>query len=103
MWRKLIALILLGLWLQSVGFGLVKNENRDELSNRQQLVSSNPLNLVQALGAHENKQKPLLSPGSGAIVAHFSAGRVWSQRQAERTEHSKRTSKIYELNRVFLI
>jgi hypothetical protein len=101
--RKLIALILLVLWLPSVRLGLVKNENRDELSNRQQLINSNPLNVVQALGTHENKQKPSLSPSSGTIVPHSGAARVWSQRHGEKSEHSKRSLKIYELNRVFLI
>ena len=103
MFRKLITLILLGLWLLSVHSGLLKNDNRDELSNHQQLVNSNALNVSQVLRSHENKQKPPLGPISGAIVSHFDAGRVWSQRQREKSEHPKRSLKIYELNRVLLI
>jgi hypothetical protein len=101
--RKFLALILLVLWLPFVHSEFIRNENRDELSNRQQLVNSNPLNVVQTLGTHENKQKPSLSPSSGAIVPHFGAGRVWSPRHEDKSEHSNSSLKIYELNRVLLI
>ena len=103
MFHKLVALILLGLWLVSVHSGLRKNDNRDELSNRQQLINSNPLSVGHALSAHENKQKPPLGPISGVIIPHFAAGRVWSQRNRENSEHLKGSLKIYELNCVFLI
>ena len=101
--RKLIAIILLTLWLPSVRSGHLQNENRDELSNRQQLVNSNALNVSQVLSAHENKQKPPLGPISGVIVPHFGAGRVWSQGNKQKSAYSNRSLRVYELNRVLLI
>ena len=102
MFRKLITLLLLGFWLSSVGFGFVKNVSGDEPS-RQQLVSFHPLTVVQALGGHDHKQKPSLTLSPGSSVPDFGAARVWSSPQGEKSEHSKRSLKIYELNRVLLI
>ena len=101
--RKLIALILLGLWLPCVRYGLVENENRDELANRQQLTGFTPFNAQQALNAHENKQKPSLGPIYGVIVSHVGVGCLWSQTDREKSKHSKRNAKLYELNRVLLL
>ena len=101
--RKLIVLILLGLWLPSVQSRILEDKERDKLSSRHQLVNSTALNVGHVLSAHENKQKPPLGPISEAIVPHFGAGRVWSQRHREKSEHAKRSLKIYELNRVLLI
>jgi hypothetical protein len=101
--RKLIALILFSLWLPCVCSGLVKNENRDELANRQQLANVNPLNVGQALNAHQSKQKPSLGLISGVIVSDFGVRRAWSQTDKQKSEHSKRSLKIYALNRVLLI
>jgi len=80
----------------------LESGNRDELSNRQQLTNSNPLNVPRFFTSGENKQKPSLALSSG-IVPHLGASRVWLQKQEKKTAQSTRILRIYELNRVFLI
>ena len=103
MFQRIVALLLLALCLPFVPLGPVKSGNRDELSNRQQLANSNPLNVPRVLTSDENKHKPALALSAGGIVPHLGASRVRLQKQEKRTAQSTRILRLYELNRVFLI
>jgi len=100
---RIVALFLLALCFPFVSLSPVKSGNRDELSNRQQLANSNPLNVPRVFTSDQNKQKPSLALSSGGIVPHLGASRVWLQKQEKKTAQSTRILRIYELNRVFLI
>jgi hypothetical protein len=101
--RRIIALILLGLCLPLVPAGPVKSGNRDELSNHQQFANSNPLDVARVFRVHENKPKLLLALSSEFAAPHFDVSRVWLLKQGKKTEQPTRILRIYELNRVLLI
>ena len=100
---QIVALILVGLCLPFAPLGSIKSGTRDELSNRQQLANSIPLNVSRVLTSNENKHKPALALSAEGIVPHLGASRVWLQKQEKKTAQSTRILRIYELNRVFLI
>ena len=103
MFHRIVAVLLLALCLPFVPLGLVKSGSRDDLSNRQQLANSNPLNVPRVFTSDENKHKPALALSAGGSVPHLGASRVWLQKQEKKTAQSTRILRLYELNRVFLI
>ena len=101
--RKCIAVVLLGSWLLSIHSTTLNNENPGELSNGHRLVKPDLSSVNGAIRAHEYRQRDLPSTVSGAITLCLAIRRFGSQRNKEISEHSKRSFKIYELNRAFLI
>jgi len=101
--HRIVALFLLALCLSLVPLGPANSGSRDELSDRQQLANSNPLNVRRVFTSGENKHRPALALCAGGIVPYLRASRVWLQKQEKKTAQATRTLRIYELNRAFLI
>ena len=101
--RRLIALLLLGVWLLAAQTGGTKNDNPGELSNAHRLVKPYLFAINGAVKAEEYRQRDLPARISGAATLYSTVRCFGSQRNKEISEYSNRSLKIYELNCVILI
>lgn len=101
--RKSITVFLLSFWLLGIWAESQRNDNPEELWNAHRIIKPELLSVAGAIRAHEFSERNLAGTLSGATALCSAVKRVGLQRNKGICQSSKKSHKIYEMNRAFLI